>query len=643
MVSVQFLADTGRDAGMVAPKQETFMQMRQPAVNIPPRMPDGDAPSTASERREALKHVYAETQKCVRCPELASTRKTVVFGSGNADADLMFVGEAPGASEDEQGVPFVGQAGKLLEKLLGEIGLTRGDVFIANTLKCLRYAAQVQLGDGSWERIGRLVRSRYSGSVMSVDAEGKLVPREVVGWHATPVGGRRVFRLNYASAKQAGAGRVGVELTGDHPVLTERGYIPVEHLTRADRIAVGQGLSDLAFDVVCGTLLGDGTLVRRSASLTMSHSERQAEYAEFKAQLLAELDPRTDTFAVAAVANGARCYPTVQVRTLAHRALGLLRSDFYTPSKRVPRWIADRLNERMLAIWFMDDGYLRVRPGRRPRAEIATVCFSDEDLQSLLRGLARLGIAAKALRGRIHLGVDATETLSRLIAPYVPPSMRYKLHPEVEPNLPFAPERLAAGPARVMFDAVEVEDVTSRKRADKTFFCLDVNETHNFVTAGGVVHNCRPPGNRDPQPIEIENCRDYLYSQVQLIEPKVICTLGNFATKLLRDDKTGITRLHGRPELLAVGPRIVRLYPIFHPAAALYTPRMLQTLREDFLRLPQLLAMPEPEQPEWLSVPEPALDGDGDEIADGQGGDSRSDGADGSSVAADEADQLGLF
>ena len=72
----------------------------------------------------------------MRCAELAATRKTVVFGAGNADAELMFVGEAPGASEDEQGVPFVGRAGKLLEKLLGEIGMARADVFIANVLKC---------------------------------------------------------------------------------------------------------------------------------------------------------------------------------------------------------------------------------------------------------------------------------------------------------------------------------------------------------------------------------------------------------------------------------------------------------------------------------------------------------------------------
>jgi DNA polymerase len=241
---------------------------------------------TASERREALKQVYVQAKGCVRCPELAATRKTVVFGAGNANADLMFVGEAPGASEDEQGVPFVGRAGKLLETLLGEIGIERKDVFIANTLKC------------------------------------------------------------------------------------------------------------------------------------------------------------------------------------------------------------------------------------------------------------------------------------------------------------------------------------------------------------------RPPGNRDPLPIEIENCQDYLHKQVELIEPTVICTLGNFSTKLLRGDPTGITRLHGQPEVLTLGRRAVRLYPIFHPAAALYTPRMLETLREDFKRLPELLAQGAPEQPtleEVLEIEEPEQTVAAPEAAVPQA----SAGAPGGQP--DEPDQLGLF
>jgi uracil-DNA glycosylase family 4 len=239
---------------------------------------------SATERREALKEVFAQARSCTRCAELAATRKTVVFGAGNADADLMFIGEAPGASEDEQGVPFVGRAGKLLETLLGEIGLSRSEVFIANVLKC------------------------------------------------------------------------------------------------------------------------------------------------------------------------------------------------------------------------------------------------------------------------------------------------------------------------------------------------------------------RPPGNRDPLPVEISNCQDYLLRQVELIQPTVICTLGNFSTKLLRGDPTGITRLHGQPEVLVLGKRAVRLYPIYHPAAALYTPRMLETLREDFTRIPSLLALGAPEQPMLEEVPELAAVSPA-EASTEAGGAASQGGSDGGSAA----DQLGLF
>jgi uracil-DNA glycosylase family 4 len=251
-----------------------------------------DVADAASKRRELLKVLFAQAKSCARCPELAATRKTVVFGSGNANADLMFVGEAPGANEDEQGVPFVGRAGKLLDQLLGEIGLTRAEVFVCNTLKC------------------------------------------------------------------------------------------------------------------------------------------------------------------------------------------------------------------------------------------------------------------------------------------------------------------------------------------------------------------RPPGNRDPLPIELENCQDYLHRQVELIQPAVICTLGNFSTKLLRGDPTGITRLHGQPEVLTLGRRAVRLYPIFHPAAALYTPRMLETLREDFSRLPELLAQGAPEQPIALEEVEPAA---ADELEEPPAAERPTGSNTGLAPAADsgaellEPDQLGLF
>jgi uracil-DNA glycosylase len=138
----------------------------------------------------------------------------------------------------------------------------------------------------------------------------------------------------------------------------------------------------------------------------------------------------------------------------------------------------------------------------------------------------------------------------------------------------------------------------------------EIGLTRDDVFIANVLQS-RPPGNRDPQPDEIDACKPFLHRKIELIEPKVVCTLGNFSTKLLRGDPaTGITRLHGREEVRVLGPRAVRLYPIFHPAAALYTPRMLETLRADFHRLPELLALDPPPQPAREPepvVPEPAL------------------------------------
>jgi uracil-DNA glycosylase len=123
------------------------------------------------------------------------------------------------------------------------------------------------------------------------------------------------------------------------------------------------------------------------------------------------------------------------------------------------------------------------------------------------------------------------------------------------------------------------------------------------------VLKCRPPGNRDPQPDEIESCEPHLFRQIELIQPKVIATLGNFATKLLSGRPLGITRVHGQEQALTIAGRSVVLYPLYHPAAALYTPAMLKVLEADFARLPEVLGRPaQPAAvPETEPEPEPAV------------------------------------
>jgi DNA polymerase len=135
----------------------------------------------------------------------------------------------------------------------------------------------------------------------------------------------------------------------------------------------------------------------------------------------------------------------------------------------------------------------------------------------------------------------------------------------------------------------------------------------------------RPPGNRDPQLEEIEACKPYLTRQIELIEPRVICTLGNFSTKLLTRRSDGITRVHGKPQDHVIAGLPIRIYPIYHPAAGLRSTAMLETLREDFKQLPTLLeaARPQPEE-----EPEPEADDED------QGG---------GSAEPVAASQLGLF
>jgi DNA polymerase len=131
----------------------------------------------------------------------------------------------------------------------------------------------------------------------------------------------------------------------------------------------------------------------------------------------------------------------------------------------------------------------------------------------------------------------------------------------------------------------------------------EIDLTREDVFVANVL-KCRPPGNRDPQPEEIDACESHLFRQIELIRPKVICTLGNFATKLLSGRPDGITKVHGREQEVTLGSTRVLLYPIFHPAAALYTPRMLDTLRADFARLPEILGR-ETAPPEPAPLPEP--------------------------------------
>jgi len=108
-----------------------------PDAAPPATQPSMDVfPTTGGTKQERIEQLRAAVQVCEKCPHLVRSRTQTVFGVGNIDARIMFVGEAPGADEDLQGEPFVGKAGQLLTKIIETMGVKRFDVFIANVLKC---------------------------------------------------------------------------------------------------------------------------------------------------------------------------------------------------------------------------------------------------------------------------------------------------------------------------------------------------------------------------------------------------------------------------------------------------------------------------------------------------------------------------
>ena len=141
---LQFAADLGVDGVSRDPGWRTRPESASganPAASAPARSESSSSAALPTaplyaDASEALAAVRTEIGDCTRCKLHTQGRKQIVFGVGNPNADLMFVGEAPGADEDVQGIPFVGRAGQLLTKIIEAINLKREDVYIANVIKC---------------------------------------------------------------------------------------------------------------------------------------------------------------------------------------------------------------------------------------------------------------------------------------------------------------------------------------------------------------------------------------------------------------------------------------------------------------------------------------------------------------------------
>jgi uracil-DNA glycosylase family 4 len=515
---------------------------------------------------QTMTQMAEHCNRCHRC-DLGNNRTHAVIGRGNLQADVMIIGEGPGQNEDETGLPFVGKAGQLLEKILASVNLSsEQDIYIANAVKCLAGSTQIFTKQGI-KRLNWIVKNHWSGEVLSVDDQGHLVWKKITNWYSSKLAGRPLYQVSFKQGKSHSNDRVGYTATADHPVLTRRGWIPVEALQENDLVATGTPVpGPKGLQVLYGSLLGDGS-IDFIGQFFASHSIQQEAYLKLKARVLNGFNPKLQQELVK-VSNG-DSYHSITMELPQTHYLGELRQEWYAQGKKdFPIAALEKLDNFGLAIWYMEAGAWRkningANPGQNIDVEITLGDIKPETVAQVVKSFENRGYQTYSIfQSTWKLCFKNGEGLRFLesIAAYVPASIRYKLPEELHP-IPFEIEAYQEELAETHWKPIHKKQLPP-KPYSYAVYCIDVEDTANFVTPAGVVHNCRPPGNRVPTPQEIAACKPYLLEQIRMVDPKIILLTGATAVKSLTGDKRGITKIRG----LWMEWEGRLCMPIFHPA-----------------------------------------------------------------------------
>jgi uracil-DNA glycosylase family 4 len=208
-------------------------------------------------------------------------------------------------------------------------------------------------------------------------------------------------------------------------------------------------------------------------------------------------------------------------------------------TKTITNEILNKFGIISLAYLYMDDGHRN----KKNLCEIATCSFSPPEVDLLIDKINTIGIKSyrrpNSKYPRVYFDKPNSEKLCETIKDFVVPCMGYKLLPAFRGNFQNSVSNDKDIPFYDAFDLVERKDKTYNK-----VYCIDVDEFHNFITHSGVVHNCRPPGNRRPTEEESNNCRGYLDQQIQVVKPEwIVCWGATAGSNLLQQAKAGATQL----------------------------------------------------------------------------------------------------
>ena len=374
---------------------------------------------------------------------------------------------------------------------------------------CFHYDARVVLGDGSTEKIGKIVNQRLPVEVLSMDpATGEISPRRIVEWYDN---GETNDWLQFEVGAGGGSGRRKFACTPNHVIFTPEGERHAFEIQEGDEVLVATkqyALSEDQMKLIMGSLLGDGSLRYASdhnVSFRVGHGERQREYCEWKQRMLAPLAHR-----IGRTGNGIG-FDTIPMRQLAE-----LRDAVYAAEGRrtAAKSLVQALDERAIAAWYCDDGtfggsYARWGHGK---ASICVAGFSHEDRERLAARCEELGMGRPTLSGcNLLFSGERARKFHERIAPYVHPSLDYKLHPSLRGRFAwdvgsgdFATDlasRTSLRPvaARVVRryskpPALPQHDRPSRRRR----YDLQIEGNHTYLVDHVVVHNSpeTQPGGR---------------------------------------------------------------------------------------------------------------------------------------------------
>ncbi len=476
--------------------------------------------------------------KCRLCPNMNIKGLTeCAFGWGNLNASLMIIGQSLHKPGVQSGIPFIFGCGYYIDAALRLSGLSRYDIFITNTLHCLRYDTLVILADGTKKRISEIGNNKLKCEVLSVteEPENRLVAKKVIGWHKTKLNGRRTYKIYFKHSKRAGLnGFSGVKLTENHQILTLVGWKTPIEINQYDYIATGTpALEGEQEDLLYGMLIGDGHIAQRH--IQISHCAKQKEYLVLKARLLSIFGGcKIKQYSVNSSTTQDKPYKRVSFTTYSQPYISYLRERLYNGKKKSLKWILKKYGKRetlplaFLAAWYMDDGHLQERANRSPRAEISAADFPLKDVRKLAKKIGfKVSVVCYNYGPRIIFSTESTKQFSSYISKYVPQSMRYKLCPEDRKNS-FS-EKIYHPNSVTFWDNVIVKPYVETIKCNHSYYCIDVVTTHNFVTTGGVVHNCHPDSNRPSELKEIRNCLTFLRQEIDIIHPSVILAMGNDA------------------------------------------------------------------------------------------------------------------